>query len=111
MAGLTRVSSSVGLNNSYQLLQEMFADLRRGSGAEVIASAGGAEYALESANWKNGVFTYALLRGLKGEADPDGRMSVSKLRDFVEQEVGRLTEGRQTPTVRRENPSFNFLFD
>jgi hypothetical protein len=26
-------------------------------------------------------------------------------------EVERLTEGRQTPTVRRENPSFTFLFD
>jgi uncharacterized caspase-like protein len=80
--GLTRVTARarLGLGNSYQLLQEMLADLRRGSGAVVIASAGGAEYALESANWKNGVFTHALLRGLKGEADrnQDGRVLVSE---------------------------------
>jgi uncharacterized caspase-like protein len=111
--GLTRVSPRVGLGNSYQLLQEMFADLRRGTGALVISSAGGAEYALESATWNNGVFTHALLRGLKGEADrdQDGRVQVSELRDFVEQEVQRLTAGRQSPTARRENLVVDFTFD
>jgi WD40 repeat protein/uncharacterized caspase-like protein len=111
--GLTRVSSRVGLGNSYQLLQEMFADLRRGTGAVVISSAGGAEFAVESAAWNNGVFTHALLRGLKGEADRDrdGRVLVSELRDFVEQEVQRLTAGRQSPTARRENLVVDFTFD
>ena len=111
--GLTRVSPRVGLGNSYQLLEEIFADLRRGTGAVAISSAGGAEYALESATWKNGVFTHALLRGLKGEADrdKDGHVQVSELRDFVEQEVQRLTAGRQSPTARRENLVVDFTFD
>jgi uncharacterized caspase-like protein len=99
--------------NSFELLQEDFADLRRGTGAVVIASAGGAEYALESEAWKNGVFTYALLRGLKGGArrDGDGRLRVSALRDFVRREVRRLTRGRQAPTSRRENLELDFAVD
>ena len=52
-------------------------------------------------------------RGLKGEADQnrDGRVQVSELRDFVEQEVRRLTNGRQSPTSRRENLLFDFTLD
>jgi uncharacterized caspase-like protein len=112
-SGLTRVAPKVGLSNSYQLLQEMFADLRRGTGTVVIASAGGAEYAFESRAWKNGVFTHAVLRGLKGEADRnrDGHVQVSELRDFVEQEVRRLTQGLQAPTARRENLESDFALD
>ena len=99
--GLTRNSPRMGLDISYRLLEELFADLRRGTGAVVIASAGGSEYAVEGPAWNNGVFTYAILRGLKGAADRDGdnRVLVSELRDFAEQEVQRLTAGRQSPTV------------
>ena len=111
--GLTRPSARVGLSNSFQLLQELFADLRRGTGKVVIASAGGSGIAVESAKWKNGVFTHALLRGLKGEADRDrdGRVLVSELRDFVEHEVQQLTSGRQSPTARREHLVIDFTFD
>jgi WD40 repeat protein len=103
----------LGLANSYQLLQELFADLRRGTGAVVIASAGGTECALESDRWKNGVFTHALLRGLKGEARRglDVPLRVSELRDFVQREVRRLTGGLQAPTARRENLELDFPID
>jgi uncharacterized caspase-like protein len=95
------------------LLQAMFADLRRGTGTVVIASAAGSEFAVESAAWNNGVFTHAVMRGLKGEADRDGdgRVLVSELRDFVEHEVQQLTAGRQSPTARRENLVIDFTFD
>ncbi|HWA97429.1 MAG TPA: caspase family protein [Pirellulales bacterium] len=99
------------------LLGELFADLRRGSGATVIAAAGGAEYAQESAEWRNGVFTYTVLAGLgqqggrKADLDGDGRVRVSELRDYVTAEVPRLTGGRQTPTARRENLEGDFILD
>lgn len=70
-----------------------------------------AEFALESARWQNGVFTYAVLQGLtSGDADTDrdGTVRVSELRDYVVGEVHRLTRGAQTPTSRRENLEFDF---
>jgi hypothetical protein len=91
--------------------QEWFADLRRGTGAAVISSASGNEFALEGEQWHNGVFTYALLNGLKsGKADRngDGQVSVSELETYVIDSVRALTEGKQNPTVRRENLDYDF---
>ncbi len=91
--------------------QELFADLRRGTGAVVISSASGNEYALEGERWSNGVFTYALLSGLrdgKADANHDGTVSVSELQAYVIDEVRRLTAGGQNPTVRRENLDYDF---
>lgn len=101
----------LGLENTYELMQTLFADLSRGSGAMVIASAGGAEYAWESAEWKNGVFTYALLDGLKSkraDKNNDGQISLSELRDYTANKVQSLTKGRQHPASRKENLEFDF---
>ena len=97
-----------------QMEQEFFADLRRGSGAAVIASSAAAECALESDAWNNGVFTYAVLAGLKNSRayrDGDGRVTVKELRRFVIAEVRRLTRGRQSPAARAENFAFDFSVD
>jgi WD40 repeat protein len=91
--------------------QDWFADLRRGTGAVVISSASGNEYAFEGDQWNNGVFTYALLHGLKnGAADIDGdqRITVGELQGYVIEQVRKLTAGGQNPTVRRENLDYDF---
>lgn len=111
-AGLgVRKKEGIGLANSYELMKFMFADLNKGIGATVISSAGGAEYAMESAEWNNGVFTYTLLNGLKSkkaDGNHDGFVSISELRDYVKSEVSRLTSGKQVPTARSENLTNDF---
>ncbi len=101
----------VGLENSFELMQMLFADLRKGTGAMVISSAGGVEFAYEGEQWNNGVFTYALLQGLKSQesdANEDGKITVTELRDYVIENVYELTNGKQNPTSRKENLEFDF---
>jgi WD40 repeat protein/formylglycine-generating enzyme required for sulfatase activity len=85
-------------------IRGIFADLRRGSGALVVASSGGEELALESERWKNGLFTHAVISGLRdGLADRDRDFTIrfSELRAHVEETVQRLSGGRQRPAARR----------
>ena len=92
--------------------QDWFADLRRGTGAAVISSSSGNEYSLEGEQWKNGVFTYALLTGLKNreaDANRDQAVTVSELQSYVIDQVRKLTQGGQNPTVRRENLEHDFV--
>ncbi|MCX6165845.1 MAG: caspase family protein [Ignavibacteriae bacterium] len=103
--------SKLGLSNSFELMQEIFVNLTRGNGAVVISAAGGYQSALEGKQWGNGVFTYCILKGLKDrEADKnkDGVITVSELKDYVSEQVEKLTNGRQKPTSRRENLEYDF---
>jgi len=92
-------------------MQKLFANLSRGSGAVAISAASGVEYAYEDQQWQNGVFTYCVLEGLKtrhADLNKDGEIRVSELKDYVTEKVQKLTQGRQTPTSRRENLEFDF---
>jgi WD40 repeat protein len=105
------VAKPMGIAISNDLFKEIFNDLRRGTGAMVISSAGGAEFAFESSEWKNGVFTYSVLEGIrtgKADANKDGEIRVSELRDYVFARVKELTQGKQNPTSRQENLEFDF---
>ena len=100
------------MKTSFELMQELFSNLSKGSGAVVISAAAGDSYALESDEWQNGIFTYSILAGLKsGKADQngDGNITVTELKAFVGREVERLTAGEQKPTSRRENLEFDFV--
>lgn len=100
------------LKNSMGLMKEMFMDLRKTSGATVISSAGGTEFAIEGDEWKNGVFTYSLINGLKyhkADANNDNKVYLSELKNYLEEEVPRITNGKQQPTSRTENVSNDIL--
>lgn len=106
-----RKKQGEGLESTSELVKELFADLRRGTGSTIISSAGGAEYAMESSTWKNGLFTYCLLHGISsGKADKnnDGKTMLSELQNFVQEEVAKMSNGKQKPTSRIENLSLDY---
>ncbi|CAN0556619.1 unnamed protein product, partial [Laminaria digitata] len=102
---------SVTKDELRSFLGQLFADLRQQSGTVVISSASGMEVALESSQWRNGAFTFALLEGLherKADTDKNGTMMVSELRDYVFGRVRTLTGGLQNPTVRQDLLRWDF---
>lgn len=106
-----RQKEGFGFENAGELMETMFVDVRKGTGATVISSAGGAEFAMESAEWKNGLFTYCLLNGLTSKAadeNHDGEIHVSELRSYVYDQVTQLSGGKQKPTARAENLSIDY---
>lgn len=88
------------------ILSDMFIDTRWGVGATVLSSAGGGELAIESPEWKNGLFTYCLLKGLQTndvDADRNGKTTLTEWIGYTRQMVTSMSEGRQSPTVRSHN--------
>ena len=90
----------------------MFSNLESSSGANIISSAGGAEYAIEGDQWNNSVFTYSIINGLKndkGDINHDSTIDLVELHDYVSQTVSDLTNGRQKPTSREVNYNQTFV--
>lgn len=107
----TTVRERQGLQKTNEAVKEMFNDLNRGTGATVISSAGGVEYAMESAEWKNGLFTFCLLNGLKtklADLNADGKIFISELQQYIRLAVLKISNGKQTPGSRFENISLDY---
>lgn len=105
-AGEDESTAGIGLQNTFELMKELFADISKGNGAVVISAAGGFEYALEDAKYNNGVFTYSIKKAMEN-AKP---LTVYQIKDFVSQQVEKLTNGKQKPTSRKENAEFDWSF-
>lgn len=103
---------SIQQSGSLDAVKAVFADFKESNGITVISSAGGADYALESDQWKNGAFSYCLTDGLKqGKTDLDGNgvTTVSDLLLYLQINVPILTNGYQIPTFRTENIENDFI--
>ncbi|EAY32094.1 WD40 domain-containing protein [Microscilla marina] len=111
------IKPKAGLNNSFDYMKALFNDVSNRSGATIISAAAGYEFALESKEWNNGVFTYSVMKGLdfsegsteNADFDKDGKVTVSELKEFVIIKVTELTNGKQVPTTRRENQSLDVV--
>lgn len=100
------VSAKNDIERVNTILTDMFRDTRWGVGATVLSSAGGAELAVESHEWNNGLFTYCLLKGIQSDvadSDHNGRISLSEWIDYTRRQVSEMSEGRQSPTLRSQN--------
>lgn len=106
-----RMKDPFGFGNSMELMNGLFTDINTGTGATVISSSGGAEFAMESDAWQNGLFTYALLKGvkeLKADIDWNRQIYLNELRAYVYKQVSEMSNGQQRPGTREENISLDF---
>ncbi|HRE75831.1 MAG TPA: caspase family protein [Flavobacteriales bacterium] len=95
-----------------KMMRELFADLRKGTGITAISSAGGTELAMESSSFKNGLFTFCLLTGLKNKsADLNGDQQITsqELQRYLVKEVAEKSQGKQVPTARVDNFMLDYL--
>ncbi len=86
----------LGLSNSFELMQNLFVNLGKGTGATIISASAGTQFALEKRDLQNGVFTYCVLEAMNNNKT----MTVSQLKTIVGKRVEELTHGMQKPTSR-----------
>ena len=85
------------------LLQNYYSSLANAqAGTALIMSSKSEETSLEASGLRQGVFSYFLIRGLKGEGDvnDDGIVSLQELYDFVFSNVRQYTLNRQSPMIQ-----------
>jgi WD40 repeat protein len=102
---------SLGMAQTTELMKEVFNDMRKGTGSNIVSSAGGYELAMESKEWNNGLFTYVLLDGIKSmqaDLNKDGEIMISELKQWSGYKVAELSKGLQVPANRNENISFDY---
>jgi len=100
----TTGENKIGMKNSFEVMQELFVNVGRGTGATIISAAAGTQFALERGDLKNGVFTYCLLEAMNSNST----IKISDLKKVVTEKVPLLTGGLQKPTFRAETQQFDW---
>jgi WD40 repeat protein len=101
---INKDSSKLGMKGSVELMQELFVNVGKTTGATIISAAAGTQFALEKNNLKNGVFTYSLLEYLQQHE----HATINELKTYVNHRVRELTAGLQVPTARNENTALDW---
>ena len=104
-----RQNGALGNQSAFQLMKELFVDLRNTTGINVISSSSGVEFSEEKEG--NGLFTYALKKALsEGLADKnnDAEITISELEEAIRQIVQKTSEGIQSPNFRTQNYKNDF---
>jgi uncharacterized caspase-like protein len=88
----------LGLQNSFELMQNLFVNVGKGTGAIIISASGGVQFAQERSELGHGVFTYSVIEAMKN----NDHMKVSEFKKYIGSRVLELTNGLQKPTTRNE---------
>jgi len=93
--------------NKFQKLNELFVNVRNNTGSVIISAAGGQQSALEAIEVdgkkiENGAFTYSVLEYLNKHKGDAYTIKISELKQYVEDHVQEITNGKQKPTSRQE---------
>ena len=97
---LKKAATTASFRKRY--IEEMFGAASTRRGINMLAGAAGAEFSLESAEWKNGVFTASVMETLSvadtADDNEDGCMSVGELFSAVADAVHKRSGGVQRPS-------------
>ncbi|MEZ4937429.1 MAG: caspase family protein [Crocinitomicaceae bacterium] len=105
-AGKTIKYGDINVQKVAELEELLFEDFRKGNGSTIMTSSSGVEFSMESEEWNNGLFTYALIDALKTNV---GKEDVENLFENVFQKVQELSRGNQTPTMRSYNKNATYF--
>lgn len=90
--------TKLSLENSFEVMQTLFADVSRGTGTMIIAAASGTQFAREVETITNGIFTRCVLDLLRNNKT----ITVNGLNRYVSDQVANITKGFQQPVTRGE---------
>lgn len=96
----------------FELAKMTFIDLNRNNSTNILSSASGVEYAMESEEWQNGLFTFVLKDGIlneKADLNGDKLIRIMELQIYLRETVSALSGGQQNPILRKENSKNNFV--
>jgi WD40 repeat protein len=97
---------------SLELMKNLFTDLDKRTGSIIISASGGYQAALESHEWGNSSLAYCFKNGLVNllaDSNKDGTITINELKNYIEEAVEKLTNGKQRPNTRKENISNDFV--
>jgi uncharacterized caspase-like protein len=104
-------SSLIRRVNNDRLINDLNSNPSIRSSSVIFTSSKGDQSSLEMERYKHGVFTYAILQGLKGEADllKKGFITMTALELYIRDKIPALTDGRQNPTTSRPDGYDDFV--
>jgi uncharacterized caspase-like protein len=77
----------------------------------ILTASRGNQLSQERPELGHGVFTYAIIQGMRGAADlvQDGTVTMKELDTYVSETVPRLTDGLQQPVTDTPDGYVNFI--